>query len=98
MVKNDIIDELKKHEPELRQKGVNHVALFGSYARGQQRPFSDIDILIELNPNDEIDIFSYVALKEQIANFFGCPVDFVHKAALKKEVRGYVEKEMTYAF
>ena len=54
MVKNDIIDELKKHEPELRQKGVNHVALFGSYARGQQGPFSDIDILIELNPNDEI--------------------------------------------
>ncbi|HQS84632.1 MAG: hypothetical protein B7Y25_06915 [Alphaproteobacteria bacterium 16-39-46] len=79
-------------------KGCKSCRSFGSYARGQQGPLSDINILIELNPNDEIDIFSYVALKEQIANFFDCPVDVVHRVALKKELRGCVEKAAAYAF
>ena len=98
MVKRDIIEKLKKHENELRQKGVTHAAIFGSYAREEQKIGSDIDILIELSPSYEMDIFSYVGLKNYIAHFFDCPVDVIHKAALKKELRGIVEKEAVYVF
>ena len=59
---------------------------------------SDIDILIELNPSYKMDIFSYVGLKDQIANFFDSPVDVIHKDALKKGLRGSVQNEAIYAF
>jgi uncharacterized protein len=46
----EIIARLRENEPALRARGVSHAALFGSRARGDNRPDSDIDIMIELDP------------------------------------------------
>ncbi|HMK90417.1 MAG TPA: nucleotidyltransferase domain-containing protein, partial [Methylocystis sp.] len=48
MDRQEIIARLKEHEPALRAQGVAHAALFGSRARGDHRPESDIDIMIEI--------------------------------------------------
>jgi predicted nucleotidyltransferase len=47
----------------LRQRGVKHAALFGSVARGDDRPDSDI---IEVDPDARITVFDYLDLKEYI--------------------------------
>jgi uncharacterized protein len=53
-VKRDqIIARLRAAEPELRARGIRHAALFGSAARGEERPDSDIDILLEFEPGAE---------------------------------------------
>ncbi len=98
MNKNEIIQKLKKHELELRRKDIVHAAVFGSYAREQQNINSDIDILVELDPNYEMSIFSYVGLKDYIKTLFDFSVDVVNKEALKKELRTIIEKEAIYAF
>lgn len=98
MTKNTILQQLKRHESDLRKKGVEHIAVFGSYAREKAKAESEIDILIELDPNFTMDLFSYAGLKEHIANLFDKPVDVIQKAALKKELRGRVDKDATYAF
>jgi uncharacterized protein len=54
MKRGQIIATLKAAEPELRKRGIRHAALFGSIARGEERPDSDIDILVEW-PVDVID-------------------------------------------
>ena len=47
----EIIDRLRDHEADLRSRGVLHVALFGSRARGDNRPDSDVDLHCKLPPN-----------------------------------------------
>jgi predicted nucleotidyltransferase len=59
-----LIGSLKAAEPELRKRGIRHAALFGSVARGEERPDSDIDILVEFEPGEEGSFNDYVRLQE----------------------------------
>jgi uncharacterized protein len=45
-----IIDALAGHKPQLRAKGVLHLALFGSRTRGDDREDSDLDVLVDIDP------------------------------------------------
>jgi hypothetical protein len=47
----EILAKLRQHKGALRARGVRHAALFGSYARGDNRRGSDIDIMIEIDPD-----------------------------------------------
>jgi len=98
MNKQDAIDILVGHAAELRARGVQHAALFGSVARGAAGPQSDLDIMIELSPNASLDIFAYVELKNFIAGLFPGPVDVVNKDALKSYVRQPATADSIYAF
>jgi predicted nucleotidyltransferase len=98
MNKEDAIDILLGHQAELRARGVQHAALFGSVARGEAGPQSDLDIMIELAPDASLDIFAYVELKNFIAGLFPGPVDVVNKDALKPYVRPPVTADSIYAF
>ena len=82
-----VIETLKKHRADLRRRGVLHVDLFGSVARGDDRPDSDIDIMVEIDPEAELDVYAYVALKEYIVALFDAQVDVVNREALKPYVR-----------
>jgi predicted nucleotidyltransferase len=98
MDKEEVITTLKSHEPELRHRGVLHAALFGSVARGDNRPDSDIDIMIEVDPEALITVFGYVGLKEYIASLFNEPVDVVDREGLKPYVRPAATTDALYAF
>ncbi len=98
MNKQDAIDVLVSHQAELRARGVHHAALFGSVARGEAGPRSDLDILIELAPDTSLDIFAYVELKNFIAGLFPGPVDVVNKDALKPYLRQPATGDSIYAF
>jgi uncharacterized protein len=98
MDRDEIITVLREHERELHRKGVAHAALFGSKARGDTRPDSDIDILIDLEPDARLSVFDYVGLKEYIADLFDGPVDVVNRKGLKPYLRGSVLDDLIYAF
>jgi uncharacterized protein len=98
MDKHDIIAKLKENEAALRAQGVAHAALFGSAARGDQRPGSDIDIMIELDPAARVTMFDYVDIKEYIEGLFQGPVDVVNRDGLKPFVRPRATADAIYAF
>jgi predicted nucleotidyltransferase len=87
MNKQEILDRLRENEHALRERGVTHAALFGSRARGDNRPDSDTDIMIEVDPEAIISVYDYVGLKEYIASLFDGPVDVVSRDGLKPYVR-----------
>jgi predicted nucleotidyltransferase len=95
---NEILSILRQHESTLRARGMRHAALFGSVARGDARPDSDIDILIELAPDAGLDIFKYVGLKMYIEGLFPGSVDVVDRDALKPLLRTPTANDAIYAF
>jgi predicted nucleotidyltransferase len=96
--RQEIVDKLRQNEAALRARGVSHAALFGSRARGDNRPDSDIDIMIEVDPAAEIGVYEYVALKDYIAALFDRPVDIVSRDGLKPYVKPAVTTDAIYAF
>src|SRR5580700_5996764 len=97
MNREEIIARLRENEAALRQRGVAHAALFGSRARGDQRPDSDTDIMVEFDPAARITVFDYAGLKRELAALFDGPVDVVNRAGLKPHVRP-AEADAIYAF
>jgi predicted nucleotidyltransferase len=55
--------------------------VFGSVARGDDRPDSDLDLLIELSPNASFT--DYVGLEDDLAELLACPVDVITTTELK---------------
>ena len=98
MNREEIIARLKENEAALRKRGVAHAALFGSRARGDQRPESDTDILIEFDPTARITVFEYSGLKDYIAALFDGPVDVVNRDGLKPYVKPAAPVDAIYAF
>lgn len=98
MQRQEIISTLKDHEAALRARGVQHAALFGSLARGDNRPDSDIDVLIKIDPNAKIDLFAYVGITQYIDDLFEQRVDVANYDALKSLVRPQAERDAIYAF
>ena len=98
MNRQDILDRLRENESALRAHGVTHAALFGSVARGEQRPDSDIDILVDLDPAIIVTMFDYAGLKDYIAGLFKGSVDVVDREALKPRVRpqGYRRRHLCF--
>ncbi len=98
MNRQEIIAMLRENEPTLRARGVSHAALFGSRARGDNRPDSDIDIMIEFDPAAHITVFNYAGLKDYIADLFDGPVDVVNRDGLKPYVRPAATADAICAF
>jgi predicted nucleotidyltransferase len=92
------LEILRRSEHALRQRGVRHAALFGSVARGDNRPDSDIDIMIEIDPAARITIFDYAGIKEFIAGLFDHPVDVVSRKNLKPYIAPAAIADAIYAF
>jgi hypothetical protein len=98
MNRQDALSILRQHADTLRSKGVRHAALFGSVARGDNRPDSDIDILVDIDPAAGVTIFDYVALKDYISGLFKGRVDVIDRDALKPHLRQPSERDAVYAF
>ena len=98
MDRRDIIARLRNNEAALRDRGVRHAALFGSRARGEERPDSDVDIMIEVDPAARIGIYEYVAIKDYIAGLFDGRVDVVRRDRLKAYVQSAAIEDAVYAF
>ena len=67
-------------------------------ARGEERGDSDIDILIDIDPEAPVGVWEYAGLKRYIASLFDGPVDVVDRGALKRYVRPPAEGDAVYAF
>jgi len=95
MKNTEIIQLLRQHRDELRKQfGVKSLAVFGSVARGEAGPDSDVDILVEFEGRATFD--RYMGLKFFLEDLLGRRVDLVTRKALKPRMRPYVEREAIY--
>jgi predicted nucleotidyltransferase len=94
----DVIAVLKAAEPAPRPHGILLAAVFGSTARGEPGPNSDIDIAVELDDAIIRTVYDYVGARFAVSDLFDEPVDVVNRAQLKPWVRDNVERDLVHAF
>jgi uncharacterized protein len=89
---------LRALEPTLRERGVSSAAVFGSIARDQAGPCSDIDVLVDIEPTVEFDLIDLIGLKHLLGDRLGYEVDVVDKDSLKPTIRHRVLAEAETVF
>jgi hypothetical protein len=93
--RDDILETLSRMSTELRSTfKVKRIGLFGSYARQEQRPDSDIDLLVDFS--EDADLFDLVELKYFLEEKLHNPVDIVPERALRDELRQSVIADVSY--
>jgi hypothetical protein len=91
--RDDVLAILRGHRQEIAAMGVTSLALFGSFARDEARPDSDVDLLVELDPNAHIGLIRYVQIQERISALLGRRVELVTRPALKQRLRDGILRE-----
>lgn len=90
----EVVDLLKRHLTEVKSRfGVRRIGLFGSYARGEQRRGSDVDIIVEFK---EPTFDNFMDLVFFLENLLGREVDLVTPNSLSPHIRPVVEREVIW--
>src|SRR3989344_4361211 len=98
MSKDEKIKEIsEKAEPIFRKYGVKRAGIFGSYARGDDRPDSDVDILVTLGEQvfTLLDLFRF---KEEISKRLNKSVDIVSDRAVIPYFKDYIYRDLTQIY
>ena len=83
----------KKIAKVAKANHVSYLALFGSYARGEQRKNSDVDLLVEFNK--PISLIHLIHTEHELEDTIGKKVDLVTKAGLSKYIKPYIQDDLT---
>ncbi len=95
ITKEEIKREILARREELKLYGVKRLGIFGSFVRNEQRPDSDLDILVEHLPGKKT-FNNYVQLAFLLEDTFHRKIDLVTPEAISKHIYPYVEKEIEY--
>ena len=98
--KQQIIEILASCKPEVEKNfGVKRMALFGSYARGEQKPDSDVDILVEFEPDRVVGLLRLAEMELELSEIMKRKVDLRTPAELSRYFREEVlnTSEVQYA-
>ena len=88
---------LRQHQPILkRQFGVEKIGIFGSFIRGEERPDSDVDVIVTFRKGQET-FDNYMDCKFYLEDLFGSKVDLVIKDTIKKRLKPSILHEVVYA-
>ena len=98
MDRQTILERLRAHEPELRKLGLMRLSLFGSSARGDAGPDSDVDLTAELDPRRRIGLFRFAAMRERIEDLLGAPVDLIAEPIERPALRKRIEQDRVRVF
>jgi predicted nucleotidyltransferase len=90
--RESVVAELKKHQDEIRNFGVRSLALFGSVARNEATPESDIDLLVTFK--DSVTSDGFFGVKFFLEDLLGRRIDLVTDSALREPLRTTIEREL----
>lgn len=92
--RNEILLSLAKCKGKFQSRyKISKLALFGSFARGDQTEESDVDVLVEVDPSIGLD---FVSLAQEIEKEIGISTDVVSSGAVKPRYRQAIESELIY--
>jgi predicted nucleotidyltransferase len=88
-----VLAALRQQAPKLRGLSITRLSLFGSMARGDTDPKSDIDLLVELDPRSHFSLFELVDLQDDLETLLGRPAHIAFAAKLRPWLRDEISQE-----
>ncbi len=98
MSREEVLAKLRQHAPELQAEGILHLALFGSTARNEATPDSDIDLMAEYDPSRRLSLLDIVRFRNHLSDLLGVKVDLAARRLIKPLIRQSVEEDAIDAF
>lgn len=92
--RDEVLKLLEQNQATLRRLGVRRLGLFGSYARGEAMPGSDLDFVVELS---EKSFDAYMDTKIFLEDLFRSRVDLVTMSSIKPRLLPIIQREVVYA-
>lgn len=96
--RDHILRRLRDHEPELKAMGIKRLSLFGSLARGEAGPDSDVDLAAELDHARGIDLLDFAEINLRLNDLLGAKVDLVSEPARKPGFQAEIDRDRISAF
>ncbi|MGD0430621.1 MAG: nucleotidyltransferase family protein [Acetobacteraceae bacterium] len=97
MDRDNVIATLRAHEADLHQVGVARLYLFGSVARHEARPDSDVDLFFDTD-NPRFSLIELVDVQERVSDILGLETDVMTRASLHPMLRQRIEEEAVRVF
>jgi predicted nucleotidyltransferase len=94
MTRKNVISTIRKQQPELTRLGVKSLSLFGSVARGEEKPESDVDILVEFEGRATFD--RYMDTKFYLEDILGSKVDLVMMQSIKPRMQPSIMRDLVH--
>jgi uncharacterized protein len=91
-MKKDVEVIKKKIVPILKKNKVVRAGIFGSYARGENKKNSDVDILVEIN-NPKMSLLGFIAVKHALEEVIGRKIDLVEYKMIKPRIKKQILEE-----
>jgi uncharacterized protein len=98
MTREEIIARIRASEPKLRARGVLHLALFGSRARGDHRSDSDLDVLIECRADGARGERNLLSISGQLSEITGLDVCLVERDRLDPHLAKRIGDDLVEVF
>lgn len=98
MQKHELIERLRALRPDLAAEGVEHLAVFGSRARGDGRPGSDVDILIDVDPEKLFSLIDLIGVEHVIQDKTGIQAHALMRRSLDERFRSRIEEDVVEVF
>ena len=92
------ISRLRAHEQELRGLGIARLSLFGSAARGDAGPDSDIDLAVSFDAAAGIGMFKLYAIEERLREIVGGRIDLVSEPARRQRFQDQIDRDRVSVF
>jgi predicted nucleotidyltransferase len=86
----------EKIRPVLEEYEVGYAGVFGSVARGDDSPESDVDIVVSMSR--PVGVYRFMELKERLEQVLGRKVDLVSRRAVNKYIRPYMERDVATVY
>ena len=96
--REELLAELRALRPKFAQDGVTHMALFGSRARRDNRPDSDVDLLIEIDEGRKFSLLDLVGVGHIIEDNLGMPASIVMRRSITDEFAEETRNELVEVF
>ncbi|MEM7766835.1 MAG: nucleotidyltransferase domain-containing protein [Pseudomonadota bacterium] len=97
MDRDEIIATLRAMEPDLKAQGIEHLALFGSVARGDAGPDSDVDLLATVG-REAVSLLDIIRIGRELGETLGRKVDLYSGEVTNLFRKAMIEREMAAIF